>query len=325
MTDYSLEGAKWATDNITWSFADSTYGSDTSDPFSSTISPQYQSAIEQALQQWSAVTPLTFTQVPDSATQANAADIRIGFGTFNSSSTRTIGETDIRYGSSGNLLPDAVVRLEDPSETALGQGSDGAYTYAGTSSELEQIALHEIGHALGLGHSTDTGATMYPSAGPNNRTLDQSDIAGIQSLYGAPATAAASAASTSSQPDTLVLNLSEDAWQGDAQFSVSLDGRSLGSAQAVTVSHTAGDTEQFTFQGDFGIGPHDLAISFLNDAWGGTTQTDRNLYVDGVEYDGVQLAQGTAALYTNSTAHFAVGSGSASDHLALPGGVTPSA
>ena len=76
MTDYSLEGAKWSTDTITWSFANSTYGSDTSDPFSSAIASQYQSAIEQALQQWSAVTPLTFTQVPDSATQANAAPLR---------------------------------------------------------------------------------------------------------------------------------------------------------------------------------------------------------------------------------------------------------
>ena len=328
MTDYSLEGAKWATDNITWSFANSTYGSDSSDPFSSAISPQYQSAIEQALQQWSAVSGLTFTQVPDSATQAGAADIRIGFGALDPSSTGSIGDTNIRYDSSGNLLPDAVVRLEDPSETALVQGSDGAYTYAGTSSELEQVALHEIGHALGLGHSTDSSAIMYPSAGPSNRSLDQSDIAGIQSLYGAPATTAASASapvtSASSQPDTLVLSLSEDAWQGDAQVSASLDGQPLATAQTVTASHGTGDTEQFTFRGNFGVGPHDLAVSFLNDAWGGTTQADRNLYVDGVNYDGVQLAQGTAALYANGTVHFTVG-GSASDHLVLSGGTTPSA
>ena len=122
-----------------------------------------------------------------------------------------------------------------------------------------------------------------------------------------------------------MLSLSEDAWQGDAQFSASLDGQFLAAAQAVTASHGAGDTEQFTFQGNFGAGLHDLAISFLNDAWGGTTQTDRNLYVDGVTYDGVQLAQGTAALYTNGTVHIAVGGSSASDHLVLPGGATPSA
>jgi predicted Zn-dependent protease len=325
MTDYSLEGSKWPTNNITWSFATSTYSSDASDSFSSAISPQYQSAIEEALQQWSAASGLAFTQVPDSAAQANAPDIRIGFGTLHPSGTGTIGDTTIRYDSSGDLVPDTVVRLEDPSETTLVQGSDGAYTYTGTSSELEQVALHEIGHALGLGHSTDSGAIMYPSAGPNNRSLDQSDIAGIQSLYGAPAPSSAPVLAASSQPDTLVLSLSEDAWQGDAHFSASLDGQFLAAAQTVTASHGAGNTEQFTFQGNFGAGLHDLAVSFLNDAWGGTTQTDRNLYVDGVTYDGTQLAQGTAALYTNGTAHFAVGSGSASDHLALPGGATPSA
>lgn len=52
---------------------------------------------------------------------------------------------------------------------------------------IEDIAAHEFGHALGLGHSTVTGATMYPSVsacdtGP--RSLSADDIAGARSLYG---------------------------------------------------------------------------------------------------------------------------------------------
>ena len=53
---------------------------------------------------------------------------------------------------------------------------------------IEDIAAHEFGHALGLGHSTVPTATMYPSTGPCNtslRTLDPDDIAGIQSLSSA--------------------------------------------------------------------------------------------------------------------------------------------
>ena len=51
---------------------------------------------------------------------------------------------------------------------------------------IEDIAAHEFGHALGLGHSTSTSATMYPSVSycnMGNRTLDADDIAGVTALY----------------------------------------------------------------------------------------------------------------------------------------------
>lgn len=52
--------------------------------------------------------------------------------------------------------------------------------------DLQGIATHEYGHALGLGHSTDPLATMYPIAddGKAWRTLHADDIAGIQAIYG---------------------------------------------------------------------------------------------------------------------------------------------
>jgi hypothetical protein len=51
---------------------------------------------------------------------------------------------------------------------------------------IEDIATHEFGHALGLGHSSTAGATMSPSVGycsTDLRTLHADDIAGVQTLY----------------------------------------------------------------------------------------------------------------------------------------------
>ena len=104
----------------------------------------------------------------------------------------------------------------------------------------------------------------------------------------------------------LVLQLSEDAWQGHAQFSVAVDGHSLGGPQSVTVSHASGGAQDFAFGTTMAAGTHDVAVSFLNDAWGGTAATDRNLYVNAVDANGAALPGTAATLMTTSTQHFSI-------------------
>ncbi|MDB5406516.1 MAG: Hemolysin-type calcium-binding protein [Rhodospirillales bacterium] len=99
---------------------------------------------------------------------------------------------------------------------------------------------------------------------------------------------------TPSGSDTLVLHLSEDAYNGDAQFTVALDGVTLGSPTAVSVLHSTGQFQDFTYSGNFGAGPHTVAINFVNDSYGGSPSKDRNLYVGGIDFDGQHYA-GTAA------------------------------
>ncbi len=72
----------------------------------------------------------------------------------------------------------------------------------GANIDLFSVALHEAGHALGLGHSDRPGAVMYPyyrfAAG-----LTDDDIAGIRSLYGSPdATPPSQPPSTPPKPPT---------------------------------------------------------------------------------------------------------------------------
>ena len=52
--------------------------------------------------------------------------------------------------------------------------------------DLYQVALHELGHNLGLEHSNVRNSIMYPILLYDNTGLHSDDIAGIQALYGRP-------------------------------------------------------------------------------------------------------------------------------------------
>jgi hypothetical protein len=96
------------------------------------------------------------------------------------------------------------------------------------------------------------------------------------------------------------LHLSEDAWQGDAKYIVTLDGQQLGAEQTAHAAHGAG-SDVLNVQLD--AGPHTVGIIFTNDAWGGTSGTDRNLYVDAVSYDGQDMGQSASLLSYSEYSH----------------------
>ncbi|KAF5177293.1 Metalloendoproteinase 4-mmp [Thalictrum thalictroides] len=71
----------------------------------------------------------------------------------------------------------------DAAETwAIDLGSEKAMDAV----DLESVMTHEIGHVLGLAHSSVQEAVMYPSLSPRTKkvNLRLDDVKGVQALYG---------------------------------------------------------------------------------------------------------------------------------------------
>ena len=89
--------------------------------------------------------------------------------------------------------------------------------------------------------------------------------------------------------------MSEDAYLGDAQFTVAVDGVQLAGTFTTTALHAFGTSQTFTFMGEWGVGPHAVTgeVPLRCVCW--DAFLDRNLYVNGISYDGVVNGQ-TAVL-----------------------------
>jgi beta-glucanase (GH16 family) len=139
----------------------------------------------------------------------------------------------------------------------------------------------------------DTAANGNQAADPTAAVMDINGTATFHST--------GSTGSTTSQISGIVLHVAEDAWNGDAQFLVFVDGHQVGGTQTATASHAQGQVQNITLTGNFGTqGPGTIDVQFINDGWGGTAATDRNLYVQSIDVNGVHFQGNTA---TNTAAN----------------------
>ncbi len=200
------------------------------------------------------------------------------------------------YGSNLGAITNGMAALDaDPSSNAeiswaaqsLAMDGDG---YAGSGHMGDADAVR-LGEAL-VGSMAETLRPLADGSSPPSPSEEQ------------PA-APAVTLSAGSGPDALVLKLSQDAYRGDAQYTASVDGQQVGGVFTASSRHGSGGSDTLTLRGDWGPGAHQVSITFLNDAWDGTPDTDRNLHVDGIAYNGAAIGDGEADLMSAGTATFA--------------------
>lgn len=132
-----------------------------------------------AFARWSAATTLNFTETAS----ARDADITIGFYAGDH------GDGEAFDGPLGTLAhafspTDGRFHL-DAAEAWVATG-DVSRASSDVAVDLESVAVHEIGHLLGLGHSGEPSAIMFPTITSRTRKVDlaEDDVEGIQKLYG---------------------------------------------------------------------------------------------------------------------------------------------
>lgn len=134
-----------------------------------------------AFQMWSAVaSKLRFTRT----LSVSNADFRISFGKRQHSGVPGERQCYSDFDGKGKVLAHAFY----PQDGRLHFDDDEYFTETGSwwngSQSLLYVAVHEIGHALGLRHSDVKGTVMWPTASRGTPKLHQDDIDGIRSLYG---------------------------------------------------------------------------------------------------------------------------------------------
>ncbi len=178
----NIFGTKWGSSElgtagglVTWSLANagediSRFGTDTkvSTTGDTFLSYDFETVIADAFAEWSKYGDIEFSQIEDQGGAAGVgteADIRIFFGAI-PGSTAGYAFYPSLWGSAiaGDILLDTLDAFnKNPTLFA-------------------QVVLHEIGHALGLGH--EDANSIMTSRVPSTGGLQEDDIEGIQAIYG---------------------------------------------------------------------------------------------------------------------------------------------
>lgn len=190
---------RWARKTITIAFSSSLTLPNASIKAGSDVT----GAIQGALATWSAATNINFVQVYSNAQSISPVDRADGINLitvapntenlaiFNDESVPA--RTRVFYDADTGEISEADIALNPYPYSAAGEPLEFSTDGTPATYDLQSTLTHELGHFLGLNHSSVIGATMNPTqalngtfglAAMNERTLSESDRAAVKSIYG---------------------------------------------------------------------------------------------------------------------------------------------
>jgi len=181
--DELLETKYSANSTVTWSLAEHTLPSS----LLGQASVQAITAdLAAAFAVWAAPTGITFVQVPARATEApgeSGAQICVSFGSQSASNEFAF---DGPGGSLAKARPDAIKFDEEEKWELTGKPHPHRKVFDWDEQyfQLLPVAIHEVGHVLGLSHSEHSADVMSPFYVAGQVTLSENDVTRVKALLG---------------------------------------------------------------------------------------------------------------------------------------------
>ncbi|MGG5819219.1 right-handed parallel beta-helix repeat-containing protein [Falsiroseomonas sp. HW251] len=196
-----------------------------------------------------------------------------------------------------NVHDNTIIADEGPTGIGGGATNDGSIQFQGNDYNLSGSASFYYGGSIS--------ASQWQALGYDTSGSSYNASAGTPVAPASPPTGSSTppAPAGDGSANTLVLEISQDAWRGDAQYTVSVDGVQQGGVRTASALHGSGDVDVVEISGDWSNGEHSVSVAFVNDLWGNTLSEDRNLWVEAISYDGTRIG-GDAVLYTQSAQSF---------------------
>lgn len=188
---------------------------------------QWQGAMQKAATAWEAASNVNLVLVPDDGSSFGSAgnqqsdarfgDIRIGGSSLGAGTLAT------------NFLPPAFNGGTLAGDIVF---NNNVLWGIGTDYDIQTVAIHEFGHALGVDHSALSTADMYSTYNAMKPSLTADDISGIQAVFGAR------------QADAYDAGASNGTSANASNITSALDGN--GQASIPSLNLTNNDTDWYT-------------------------------------------------------------------------------